>query len=158
MKLTYRTHRLLLSAGLVAALLISGGNAVAAPAEACSEPNEVMVAEFYDLAINRKDFAAAEKFMGPHYIQHTPSAPDGKEGLEQYIAYLRANLPDYHNEIKRCFSEGDFVILHVHNKPTKDSAGKAIVDIFRLEEGKVVEHWDVIQEIPADPKNDNTMF
>jgi predicted SnoaL-like aldol condensation-catalyzing enzyme len=158
MKPTDRKSCFLLPASLGITLFLSGESVLAAPAEACSEPNEVMVAEFYDLAINRKDFAAAEKFMGPHYIQHNPSAPDGKAGLEQYIAYLKANLPDYHSEIKRCISEGDFVVLHVHNKPAKDSPGKAIVDIFRLEDGKVVEHWDVIQDIPANPKNDNTMF
>ncbi len=150
------SHRL--SVAIAACVLIATFNAWGKPAEACSEPDEILVAEFYDLAINQKDFAAAEKFMGPHYIQHNPGAPDGKEGLQQYIAYLAANLPDYHNEIKRCFSEGDFVILHVHNKPTKDALGKAIVDIFRLEDGKVVEHWDVIQDIPENPKNDNTMF
>lgn len=150
------THRL--SIALAATLLVASVSVQADSAAACSEPNELLVAEFYDLAINQKNFAAAEKFMGPHYIQHNPSAPDGKAGLEQYIAWLAANLPDYHNEIKSCFSEGDFVILHVHNKPTADSLGKAIVDIFRLEDDKVVEHWDVIQEIPADPKNDNTMF
>jgi predicted SnoaL-like aldol condensation-catalyzing enzyme len=145
----------------VAAALLSllfSLNAWASPAEACSEPNEIMVAEYYDLAINQKDFAAASKYMGEVYIQHNPAAADGPEGLEQFIGYLRENLPDYHSEIKRCFSDGDFVILHVHNKPTPDSVGKAIVDIFRLEDGKVVEHWDVIQEIPADPKNANTMF
>lgn len=142
-------------------LLVSSGfalNASAGLAEECSEPNEILVAEYYDLAINQKDFAAASKYMGDKYIQHNPAAADGPAGLEQFLNYLRENLPDYHSEIKRCFSEGDFVILHVHNKPTPDSIGKAIVDIFRLEGGKVVEHWDVIQEIPADPKNDNTMF
>ncbi len=143
---------------VTAALSLLPAGAWGDSAEECSEPNEILVAEYYDLAINRKDFVAASEFMGEEYIQHNPAAPDGPEGLREFIGYLRENLPDYRSEIKRCFSDGDFVILHVHNKPTPDAVGKAIVDIFRLEGGKVVEHWDVIQDIPEDPKNDNTMF
>jgi len=146
------------SALLAAALLLTSFTAWADPAAECSTASEFAVTEFYELAINQKDFAAAEKYMGPHYIQHNPGAPDGKAGLEQYIGYLRANMPEYHSEIKRCFSEGEFVILHVHNKPTPDALGRAVVDIFRLEDGKVVEHWDVIQDIPENSRNDNTMF
>lgn len=149
-------HRASKAAAILA--LLASLNAWGNPEEACSEPNEILVAEYYDLAINQKDFAAAEKYMGAEYIQHNPAAADGPEGLKQFIDYLRENLPDYRSEIKRCFSDGEFVILHVHNKPTPDSIGKAIVDIFRLEDGKVVEHWDVIQDIPRDPKNANTMF
>lgn len=122
------------------------------------ETNTEAVLEFYELAINRKDFEAAEKFLGPHYIQHNPSAADGKEGLKRFVHYLREELPDYRSEIKRHFADGDYVILHVHNKPTPESRGRAVVDIFRLEDGKVVEHWDVIQPIPDDPANENTMF
>lgn len=151
-------HRLLVGLATAMALQLFTPAAWSSPAEECSEPNEILVATYYDLAINQKDFAAASEYMGSQYIQHNPSAPDGPEGLEQFIGYLKANLPEYHSEIKRCFSDGDYVILHVHNKPTPDSSGKAIVDIFRLEHGKVVEHWDVIQDIPDNPKNDNTMF
>jgi predicted SnoaL-like aldol condensation-catalyzing enzyme len=85
-------------------------------------------------------------------------AKDGKEGLKNFIKYLRETQPEYHSEIVRSFADGDYVILHVHNTPAPGAPGKAIVDIFRLEDGKVVEHWDVIQAIPDDPANDNTMF
>lgn len=122
------------------------------------EDNRQAVLAFYDLAINQKDFAAAEKYMGPHYIQHNPMAQDGKEGLRSFIEYLRKSQPEYRSEIVRSFVDGDYVILHVRNTPAPGAPGKAIVDIFRLEDGKVVEHWDVIQEIPDNPANDNTMF
>jgi predicted SnoaL-like aldol condensation-catalyzing enzyme len=56
------------------------------------------------------------------------------------------------------FADGDYVILHVHNVPAAGARGNAIVDIFRLENGKVVEHWDVRQEIPEQAANSNTMF
>jgi predicted SnoaL-like aldol condensation-catalyzing enzyme len=122
------------------------------------EENRQTVLQFYDLAINQKDYDAAEKFMGPHYIQHNPMAKDGKAGLKSFIEYLRKSQPDYHSEIVRSFVDGDYVILHVLNTPATGAPGKAIVDIFRLEDGKVVEHWDVIQSIPENPANDNSMF
>lgn len=123
-----------------------------------SEEKRRAVLEFYDLAINQKDFDAAEAYMGPHYIQHNPMAKDGKDGLRDFVDYLRSSQPDYHSRVVRSFVDGDYVILHVHNTPSPGDPGKAIVDIFRLENGKVVEHWDVIQPIPANPANDNTMF
>ncbi len=122
------------------------------------EQNKKVVLEFYDLAINKKDFEAASKFIGPRYTQHNPNAADGPEGLKAFLAYLREKQPDYHSEIKRVFADGDYVIVHVHNVPTPGARGNAIIDIFKLENGKVVEHWDVRQEIPEHPANANTMF
>ncbi len=151
-------HTTLLSRIVATLLVLATCNVLGETAQDRLESNKKVVLEFYELAINQKDFAAAEKYIGPDYIQHNPSAADGKEGLKQFLQYLRENLPDYHSNIIRHFAEGDYVILHVHSKPTPDSAGRAIIDIFRLENGKVVEHWDVIQPIPEDPANDNTMF
>jgi len=139
------------------ALIASAPAAFAADARQMEE-NKKIVVEFYDLAINQKNFEAASKFIGSRYVQHNPRAADGPEGLKAFLAYLREKLPDYHSEIKRIFADGDYVILHVHNVPTPGSRGNAIVDIFRLENGKVVEHWDVRQEIPEHSANSNTMF
>jgi len=120
--------------------------------------NKENVISFYQKAINEKDFEAAEKYLGDKYIQHNPMAADGKEGLERFIGFLKAKAPKYHSEIKNAFADGDYVILHVHNIPAPGEIGKAIVDIFRLEKGKIVEHWDVIQKIPAKAANENGMF
>ena len=125
--------------------------------EARLEANKKVVVEFYEAAINQKDFEAASKFMGDTYIQHNPLAADGPEGLETYLAFLRENHPDARSEIKRVFAEDDHVILHVHAVRDPGERGSAIVDIFRLEDGKVVEHWDVIQPIPEQAANDNGM-
>jgi predicted SnoaL-like aldol condensation-catalyzing enzyme len=122
------------------------------------EENKKTVLEFYDAAINQKNFEAAAKFLGPRYVQHNPRVVDGPEGLKAFLAFLREKFPDYHSDIKRVFADGDYVILHVHNVPTPGARGNAIVDIFRLENGKVVEHWDVRQEIPETAANSNTMF
>ena len=104
--------------------------------------------EFYEAGLNKKDFEAASKFFGPRYIQHNPTAPDGIEGFKAFIGFLKEKFPDSRSEIKRAFTDGDYVILHVHSVREKDTRGRAIVDIFRLENGKIVEHWDVVQEIP----------
>jgi predicted SnoaL-like aldol condensation-catalyzing enzyme len=135
--------------------------AASAPARASSptlEANKQTVLDFYEAAINQKDFQTASQYMGDRYIQHNPMAADGHEGLEGFLAYLRANYPDARSEIKRVFAEGDFVILHAHAVRAPGERGSAIVDIFRLDDGKVVEHWDVIQPIPEQPANDNSMF
>ena len=142
---------------LAAALIMSASAAYAADATQMEE-NKKVVLQLYEAAINQKDFEAASKFLGPYYKQHNPNAADGPEGLKAFLAFLREKFPNYHSDIKRVFADGDYVILHVHNVPTPGARGNAIIDIFRLENGKVVEHWDVRQEIPEKAANANTMF
>jgi len=142
---------------LAAALIAVAQAAFAADAKQMEE-NKKTVTAFYDAAINQKDFEAAAKFIGPRYVQHNPRAADGPDGLKAFLGVLREKFPDYHSEIKRVFADGDYVILHVHNVPTPSARGAAIVDIFKLEDGKIVEHWDVRQEIPEQSANSNTMF
>ena len=149
-------YRLLLAATL-AALATLAPAAHAADAQQM-EANKKAVLEFYDLAINKKDFDAASKFIGSRYVQHNPTAPDGPDGFKAFLSFLREKFPDSHNEIKRVFADGDYVILHVHSVREKGSRGRAIVDIFRLEDGKIVEHWDVVQDIPEKSANTNGMF
>ncbi|HUL86743.1 MAG TPA: nuclear transport factor 2 family protein [Pseudolabrys sp.] len=122
------------------------------------EANKKVVIDLYEKGINQKDFEAAAKNFGPRYVQHNPRAADGPEGFKAFIGFLKAKFPNYHSEIKRVFADDDFVILHVHNVPEPGQRGAAIVDIFRLENGKVVEHWDVRQDIPEQSANSNTMF
>ena len=129
-----------------------------AHAETQQERNKKLVLEFYEAAINRKDFAAASKYMGTQYRQHNPLAADGPAGLQAYLQFLKEKFPASHSEIKKVFADGDYVILHVHAVRVPNTRGSAIVDIFRLENGKVVEHWDVIQEIPENAANGNGMF
>ncbi len=122
------------------------------------EANKKAVIAFYDAALNHKDFAAAQKYLGPRYTQHNPNAADGPEGLEKFIAFLREKFPQSHSDIRRAFADGDYVILHVHAVREPDTRGSAIVDIFKLEHGKIVEHWDVIQPIPEKAANSDGMF
>src|SRR5258708_676367 len=122
------------------------------------EANKKTVLELYDTALNKKDFEAASKYFGPKYIQHNPGAQDGIEGFKAFLAFLRDKFPNSHSEIKKVFAEGDYVILHVHAVREPGTRGRAIVDIFRLENGKVVEHWDVAQDIPEKMSHSNGMF
>ena len=140
-----------------AVLLLSAAPAFAGHT-AQEEANKKVVLDLYEKGINQKDFEAAAKDFGPHYTQHNPRAADGVEGFKAFVNFLKAKLPKYHSEIKKVFADGDYVILHVHNVPAPGQRGAAIVDIFRLENGKVVEHWDVRQEIPEKSANNNTMF
>ena len=128
------------------------------PALADADSNKKVVLEFYDKALNQKDFDAASKYFGPRYIQHNPGAPDGIEGFKAFIAMRKEKFPNARSEIKRAFAEGDYVILHVHGVREPGERGVAIVDIFRLENGKIVEHWDVVQPIPEKTANSNGMF
>jgi predicted SnoaL-like aldol condensation-catalyzing enzyme len=126
--------------------------------EAQEEANKKVVLEFYDAGLNQKDFAKAAQYLGPRYIQHNPNAADGPEGFHRFIDFLREKYPQSQSEIKQAFADGDFVILHVHAVREPGTRGLAIVDIFRLDNGKVVEHWDVVQPIPEQSANGNGMF
>ena len=139
---------------LVALLLALAGPALAADLEA----NKKMVLAFYEAGLNAKDFEAASKYFGSKYIQHNPGAPDGIEGFKTFVAFLKDKFPNSHSDIKKVFADGDFVILHVHAVREPGTRGRAIVDIFRLEDGKIVEHWDVAQDIPEKMPHTNGMF
>jgi predicted SnoaL-like aldol condensation-catalyzing enzyme len=122
------------------------------------EANKKTVLEFYEAGLNKKDFDAASKYFGPKYIQHNPGAPDGIEGFKTFVNFLKEKFPQSHSEIRRVFADGDHVILHVHAVREPGTRGRAIVDIFRLENGKIVEHWDVAQDIPEKMPHNNGMF
>jgi predicted SnoaL-like aldol condensation-catalyzing enzyme len=122
------------------------------------ERNKKIVTELYNAALNEKNFEKARQYLGDKYVQHNPVAADGPEGLKGFIGFLKAKFPNNKSEIKRIFADGDYVIVHVHAVREPGTRGNAIIDIFRLEGDKVVEHWDVIQPIPEKAMNDNGMF
>ena len=153
-------HLIVRSAAMVAAsilmLSLAGGAAMAGSTQ--EEANRKAVLAFYEKGLNQKDVDAALAYVGDRYTQHNPNAADGPEGFRKFIGFLREKFPNSHSEIKRSFVDGDYVILHVHAVREPGTKGNAIVDIFKLENGKIVEHWDVVQPIPENPANNNTMF
>ena len=136
--------RPMLIASVAALAFIAAHPPLAADAKQMEE-NKKAVAAFYDAVLNQKDFDAASKYLGNRYTQHNPGAADGPDGLKGFIAFLKDKFPNNRSEIKRIFADGDYVIVHVHAVREPGTRGNAIIDIFKLENGKVVEHWDVVQ-------------
>lgn len=122
------------------------------------ELNKQTVLAFYEAGINQKDFDTAAQLIGERYVQHNPRIADGIQGFKAFLAELKETFPLLRAEIKNVFAEGDFVVGHVQGVRVPGQRGTAIVDIFRLEDGKIVEHWDVMQPIPEDAANGNGMF
>jgi predicted SnoaL-like aldol condensation-catalyzing enzyme len=106
----------------------------------------------------RKPAEAAQKYGGPHYIQHNPQALDAFEAFIQFVEVFAEQFPQMSLEIKRAVAEDDLVVTHSLLKTSPEDRGTAAADIFRLEEGKVVEHWDVLQPVPESAANDHPMF
>ncbi len=128
-------------------------------ADGSTERNKANVVAFYDLMFNRSQPAEAiERYAGATYIQHNPEVGDGKQAFIDYFERMAADYPTKKVEFKRVLADGDHVILHCH-QTWPDGLEYAGIDIFRLDDaGKVVEHWDVLQEIPDHSANGNSIF
>jgi predicted SnoaL-like aldol condensation-catalyzing enzyme len=122
------------------------------------ERNKKLVVAFYQKMIGEKDPDAARRYMGEDYKQHSAYARDGFEGVAEFARHFKASFPNHHYDVKKVIAEGDLVVLHLHGQSGMFPNGEQVVDIFRVVDGKVVEHWDVIQEIPATASNPNGTF
>ena len=120
--------------------------------------NKRLVLTFYSHIIGRKDFESGRKYMGATYRQHSPYATDGHEGLAAFVKFFKENFPNHRYEVKKVIAEGDMVVLHLHGMGGMNPYGEQVVDFFRVKDGKVVEHWDVIQPIPEKSENPNGVF
>ena len=162
----------LLSSIVMASLALGASNAVLAkrvptrvvqPANtglsAQEQRNRQVVVDFYEQVFQRHQVeAAVKRHIGAEYIQHNPYVGDGAAPFVAYFVPYFQQHPQARSDIKRVIVQGDLVVLHVLSREQAQDRGTAVVDIFRVKDGKIVEHWDVQQAVPEAVANGNTMF
>ena len=130
------------------------------------EANKQIVINLFKTAFIEKDPEKAVRlYVGSYYTQHNPFIQDGKQAFINFVKHWTNDKFDRQFEFKRVIAEGAYIVLHVRQTLSEDDKdfdvapnGKAVIDIYRLESGKIVEHWDVVQVVPAQSMNNNTMF
>ena len=122
------------------------------------EANRRLVANMYERVLKPLDSGPVDEFFARDYVQHNPLAATGAQGLKDFLDWARARAPTAEHRVKRMFVDGDYVIAHVHVIINPGDTGNAVVDIFRVANGRIAEHWDVAQEVPAKAANTNGMF
>ncbi len=122
------------------------------------EANAQLVRNLFDKVLIPMDKTLVDAFIGENYLQHSSLAEPGRDALKRWLDFVRVESPQATQKIYRIFAEDDHVITHQHVIRWPGDAGFAVCDIFRIADGKIVEHWDVVQQIAEQPINPVSMF
>ncbi|MDX3453821.1 ester cyclase [Streptomyces sp. ME02-8801-2C] len=159
---------LVVGAVTAGALIAGASTAVALPPSAATKPahaqsfqeaaNKALVVHVYDQLFNHGNLSVIDKYIRPDYIQHSPQAADGRQPLRDFVARYDAAYPKHHTTIHRVIADGDLVVLHSNAVAVPGTRGTARADIFRVENGRIAEHWAVRQQVPETTASGNDMF
>ena len=125
---------------------------------ALEQANLDLVLEMFAQVLNPMDSSAVERFIDVDYIQHSQLAEPGREALKRFLDTIREQTPQAVHDVKRAFVDGDHVTVHYHVRRWPGDLGWAVIDIFRVENGKIAEHWDVLQDVVEGGPNPNSPF
>lgn len=129
--------------------------AEARPRPSLTDSNRRMITEFARIFYTERDVKKAfEAYVSDHYVQHNPNIADGREAAIAALA-PKFSAPGARFDIRRIVVDGNLAVIHLRGRPSPDALGGAVADIYRIENGKIVEHWDVLQAIPAKSVNAN---
>lgn len=112
----------------------------------------------YERVLSPLDAGPVDEFFRTDYVQHSPLAGTGSQALKDFLSWAKGAAPGCTHDVKRMFADGDHVVAHTHVVIEPGTRGNAVMDIFRVQDGLIAEHWDVIQEVPAESRNSNGMF
>mgnify|MGYP003607462314 CR=1 FL=1 len=121
------------------------------------ESNKKIVLDFYQQMFGDKDLTAVDKYIAPEYIQHNPTVADGSAAFKKATEGWFKGAPKTKIDVQHIAAENDLVFLHIKNT-NPDGSLVSTIDIFRLKDGKIVEHWDVHQDVPKESANKHPMF
>ncbi len=122
------------------------------------QANLQLVLDMFAHVLNPMDSSAVERFIAPGYVQHSQLAPPGRDALKAFLDMIRAETPEAVHDVKRAFVDGDHVTVHYHVRRFPGDLGWAVIDIFRVEDGLIAEHWDVMQDVVEGGPNPNSPF
>ena len=122
------------------------------------QANLQLVLDMFAHVLNPMDSGAVDRFIAPGYVQHSQLAPPGRDALKAFLDMIRAETPDAVHDVKRAFVDGDHVTVHYHVRRFPGDLGWAVIDIFRVEDGLIAEHWDVMQDVVEGGPNPNSPF
>ena len=122
------------------------------------EANLKLVLDMFEQVLNPMDSSAVDRFISPDYIQHNQSVEPGVASLKAFLDSVRTISPLAVHDVKRAFVDGDHVTVHYHVRRWPGDRGWAVIDIFRVADGTIVEHWDVMQDVTEGGPNPNSPF